>query len=852
MAVNVGGETRLPLRGNEAFVLARYDTTPVRGWTIVQAAWIANVTKKDPPPQFGFTAITTPCQEGDGLLNAPARNGATFEWAEFQKTRWRKDGLPFPDAIRGNAGSLFCIGTLQNAHSVSGGYTRFEIDPAIVQSLIAGTASGLVISDEQGQRGETWYIPSRETERAGHYLEVMGARANFLPPGKPRELRAQELEELRRAKSVGVLLKWIAPGDDDFRGHAFAYRIRYAPTPCTYQTAQQLSPDLTPHPRLPGQPERILLDRLLPETMYTFYVAALDEIGQMGPVAEINMQTGKPALLPPPPPLTFRKGGAIQLLSGTYALEICNELQLPSPFMRTETPRTEAATEHGESDSLIWDRNAWMICLRAARNEAIGFLLQLSPRQPDAPPIRMAVAPFQSARKSFSSPAHFHRVWYARTESRRAYPYPWRGDALIPLENSVLDARRPDNRIPQQTRMDVYVEWTIPETVEPGMYFSRLDFAGASEDSVNIALEVLPITLPAQRPFTIELVADPPASCYGTRAADTEAVELHHAYVDLARAHGCVLAWVPRKGGQVLPGVQGQNNELPVPSWANWDALYQSVHAAGSGHIILPVSADWPSHFRNALQCPQKVSSTFNRPRVFVGTLESLANCVAPEYGMASQTALLLFREHIQPLARSGMSYHYWLTGQTRWDGQIEFPPLGGPNFSSDFNMLELLVRATHSELQQWPDTAPLVLRVSSTNPAVLALGNLEPFHLLCLEDSSPAVWKLVRERLRGTRTALWRQSAPPPLEEGPAGVADRIVRDFLTGAAGWSIKGGLGQPDDWTRAADRSVLYCGAPLKARGALPSLRLKALRRAMQDVQYLRLLQEKNRMVAVAIG
>jgi hypothetical protein len=65
----------------------------------------------------------------------------------------------------------------------------------------------------------------------------------------------------------------------------------------------------------------------------------------------------------------------------------------------------------------------------------------------------------------------------------------------------------------------------------------------------------------------------------------------------------------------------------------------------------------------------------------------------------------------------------------------------------------------------------------------------------------------------------------------------------FLKGADGWTIRDVVGRPEHLTRAQPQSLFYCGLPLNVEGPLPSLRLKALRRVQQDIEYLRLLQEK---------
>jgi hypothetical protein len=81
------------------------------------------------------------------------------------------------------------------------------------------------------------------------------------------------------------------------------------------------------------------------------------------------------------------------------------------------------------------------------------------------------------------------------------------------------------------------------------------------------------------------------------------------------------------------------------------------------------------------------------------------------------------------------------------------------------------------------------------------------------------------------------------PLEDNTVDIETIGLRCLLEGADGWTIRDVVGRPEHLTRARPQSLFYCGLPLNIEGPLPSLRLKALRRAQQDFEYLLLLQEK---------
>ena len=56
-----------------------------------------------------------------------------------------------------------------------------------------------------------------------------------------------------------------------------------------------------------------------------------------------------------------------------------------------------------------------------------------------------------------------------------------------------------------------------------------------------------------------------------------------------------------------------------------------------------------------------------------------------------------------------------------------------------------------------------------------------------------------------------------------------------------------MGNSGNWTKYEDTCVIYSGKQFGITGACPSLRLKAYRRAEQDVEYLYLLAEKRNLL-----
>ncbi len=844
--LNAGAATNLPIRGNDAFLLARYDVSRLRGWTILRATWSAKLGKKA-KPQFGFSAVYTPWQEGGGTFETRASNGATFVWAEFGKTRWRDDELPFSYVIRGNGTAPFCHGSVLNVAGPAAQtdeWIHVEIDPALVQGMAMGLVQGLAISDEKGQLGDTWWVPSREAAQDSHYLAIEGARADVLPPGSVKQLEVSEHYELRGASGIGVILSWIAGGGDYDRGQAFAYDIRYGPDPCVFETARRLRPEYTPRPQPSGRPDRAVIDGLLPKTKYVFFVRAMDESGQQSPIAECRHETREAAPLPEMSSPPAFAAGQVALLGGAVRLQVLEDLQPLSPF---------AESEKGAVGNLIWDRNARTLRLRAAREETLGFVFQLGRGTTGTFPIvRITPEPWSHPKHALDAAPSFHRVWFSRSE-RPDGRASWAADALLPLTNGVLDVSQPDNRIPNAACHYVFGELHIPDSAPPGRYVTRWTFSDTAgrTDAVNVVLEVLPYSLRKDPKFTVELTVSAAMTSLYKRGASgaPDALGLEEKYSVLAAAHRCFLAIPAADQAPWAPPVSGRGQELKIGDWETWDRRMTIAASAASvvwrghqqPHIVLPVSELWPMELRSSFRCAERLAKSAGGHEVYAGEDQDVGDCVQPEYWAGLRRALSALRSRD---AGKGIAHHVWLTGVTGMPDRWTPWNLGAPMFRSDFQVLNAFCRTIRGGAGESNTEPPVLIRTTIADPALLPHADKKSFDVLCVSNLSFAAWLLCRTRRFETGEKMWVCSPASPPERGAAGAASHVLRCAVLGADGWSVDDALGRPEDWMRSAARSLLYCGAPMGAWEPYPSLRLKAIRRAWQDLVYLRMLSDRR--------
>lgn len=862
--MNGGALAELPLKGNDSFILARYDADAIRNWTVTRATWHGKVLRGR-VRALGFSTTTAPWEEGSGTLKEPASSGATFGWANAKTKPWRDDGAPLPYAIRGNGQSLMSAGIPQEAQDTADSWVAVPIDPVVVQALVCGAASGLVISDEKGQTEGTIVIAARDDTNSTHYIEVEGALLDMVPPSRVTELKATAHPALERRNSRGALLTWVAGGDDARNGQAFKYEIRYGLAPMDFERATEWPPGRTPWPQPSGQPDGVIIEDLEPDATYAFFVRSVDEAAQPSSIAETTLKI---------PPLSERaettappsyEAGPIDLTPGVLGFFAADETAGIDPLTGAVAEEAGSGPRAAPGSSRLWDRSTRTLHLRAAQNETVGFLLALQRKGAELPTVRIALDPFRSLDNTLDSAGlRLARTWYSYAPSRKSGTV-WRGDALIPFDDR-FSVRSPSNIVPGLAFPSVHAELHVPADSKPGTYRSLMTVtAGEGIGSkVNVLLEVLPIRLPDQPRFTVELVTPCVVAMLYRKDIQKreEAFPVEQEYQRLARSHRCALAFMPylRNGAcssAFLPAVGGKGANWEVSDWEPWDARFAGYLSGAAfeglaggtqpvSHIILPLYESWPTPLQAGYGCAgQEEMPAVGNFRVYVGPSEDIYNCMNSDYWRTLRAAINQFGFHFS--ARNWLTTKacVWLANWPIPNFQGKPPPwwLGAPRYRDDFLALEAFAQVALASAAAWPP-GQLVFRASVPGADTLARYGEERFGLLTVSDTEPASWRLLRDRAAVHGTTLWLESDTVPLEDTTLEIVTTALKYFLEGADGWSLREVTGQPAHWLRSQASSVVYCGAPAGVSGPLPSLRLKALQRAEQDIEYLLLLQDKK--------
>lgn len=861
--LNGGGAPELSLKGNDSFVLADFDIGRVRGWTVSKATWNVKL-KKGRMRTLGFSTVMAPWAEGNGLFKETPSQGASYRWANSRSQPWRADEAPALWQTRGNGQSVLTTAAPDKPDHKPDEWVAVPIEPFVVQAMIAGVSYGIAITDEKGQFGTPIVVASRENTNDSHFIQVEGGLVDVSPPGPITSLKAYPHPALRRPGSTGILLSWTAPGDDGTDGQSFAYEVRYSPPPSTFPQAAELPRDTIPWPQPSGQRDQMIVEGLEPDADYVFFVRAVDESGQAGPVSEVAVRTPPrfrpPATLAPP---SYKAETPIDVAANEVSLRITDELAGIHPVSGTVSDAAGSKPAADETVSYTWDRNSRTLHLKAAQNETVGFLVGLQRKGAAMPKLKVTAKKLEGAKGALGADLKFSRVWYSYAQTPRG-PASWIGDLVLPLE-SPLTLSVPPANIPEQAAQSVCGEIHVPAGAPPGEYYGEIYVAreDGSENRLNVVLEVLPLSLPARPRFTIELLAPPALALLYKKDLmnKDDAMPIELAYHRIARDHRCTLAFLPylRNGTApepFLPKLSGSGSDLRVASWEGWHERFgpylngtafaeSEQGSAPVSHLLLPVFESWPVRFEDGFLCTDTVEFPVGgESKVYSGTAEDIYSCLSSDYWRSLRAAIREFHDHLGSRGLTNLAAHVWLNNGPSGTYSGRPPPwtLGNPRYRDDFTALEAFAQVATSDRPTWPGGG-LQFRVTVPDTAALAGYGLSGFTLLLVADREAAAWKALRDRAALTDATLWLQSDTLPLDESTVGLAADALRAFLYGADGWSVRETIGRPENLQRAQPYSLFYPGLGLGYEKPFGSLRLKALRRAEQDIEYLRMLQEK---------
>jgi len=826
---NNGGAPRLKLKSIQEMSLLDIDAQPLLGRTIRSAS--LHVKNSDKERLFRVTVSTVGAEwfEGTGTFYAIQPGGATFRHRRHPDLPWSISGGDLCHVVLGNGGTTWRLADASPPDRE--GWQEVPVDPSVVAARSAGLSHGFLVFDDTGSEwtraGEKFalrlfpnrFVYSREQDpSSAPYLKVELGPPDRLPPAAPVGLKIEP--ETAMLPAGEALVSWVTPPD-----------LGAAGTLGFFATAdgRALPRELIPIASVPGG--RVLSHLhdlgLSAGARVKLAVRAVDAAGNLGPAATLDVKVSShvPATLPQPKPERASEpkiiAAALPRIAG-IEVAVLDELDKVDPTTGELIP---AQPESYLSANHLWNAQTRAITLYAARNEFIAFQVLLR---------GIVSAGWLQPELVFEGPARkaiqvvtgrYHLV------ATKVGPLP---DPIVPLSFPV-------EAVPQIKSHSLHVEMFIPHNHPAGLYRATLTLNRPTTGQalrLPMSLRVWGFTLPDHLSFLPEM------NCYGLPENERD-------YYRLAHGHRTVLNRVPyNQNGRMQEGCapRWEKDQLDF-DWRAWDSRFGPL-LDGTAFadlprknvpvecFYLPLHENWPSpmqgNYSGGYWADQAFPESYRRS--FVAAARQIA-----AHAQAKHWTETLFQGFLNN--KNNFKAQGWSRGSSPW-------LLDEPANFQDYWALRYFAQAFHEGINQALGTRgqssasspKLVFRADISRPQWRrdSLDGLLDYHVV--GSAMRTYPRLVFDRKRSLGEIVLEYGSTNPVEASNLQPVGWCLDAWSLGADGIVPWQTIGTAESWNRADELSLFYPRRrtrPSAVAGPIPSIRLKAIRRGQQDVEYLTL-------------
>jgi len=524
----------------------------------------------------------------------------------------------------------------------------------------------------------------------------------------------------------------------------------------------------------------------------------------------------------------------------------------------------------------VWNASTNTIKLFAGRNEFVAFQLVLEKGNDDLHKVFVNATDLLGAKARISADSHVRLFKQLYLQLRNT----WYPDALLPFElagTTPLELPDPSGNVPGQRVQTVWVDIYVPHALPPDTYTGDLIVLHRNTNKqaiLKIELEVGNFTLPDDLGVDVDLMnygfvniergwPDMILDSSRHRAIERE-------FFRTAHAHRMSFAIVPyNHDGSIPKGLKpelaGVDAGIRIADWKSWDDRFGPVLSGEAfadlprsrqpvGHFFLPYNLMWPSDMRFWKK---------------------------PEYRTEHLRISQEFRKHLAAKGWTKPQYHIYYNHKEHYNF---FPwNLDEPTRPEDLDALSYLGKILD---EGFPvnDPVKVVYRLdighfhcenvaSCTHKRETgnrAVEVLDPYVRLW-NIGSPHYWGNLPEvrKLKAKGNSLYFYNGTPRVPDpllnavfwgwqGYKYEADGICFWNATDWGDWDTDAPPADP--YTNAGGRyqgfsMVFYPGSKFGYDGPIPAMRLKTMRRGLQDFEYLRLIEKsgkKTRQDLIRLG
>ncbi|MFC1544767.1 hypothetical protein ACFL4X_01235 [Gemmatimonadota bacterium] len=553
----------------------------------------------------------------------------------------------------------------------------------------------------------------------------------------------------------------------------------------------------------------------------------------------------------------------------------------------------------------VWNAAERNVSLSAARGEVVAFqviLERLAGSRLSHIQVTISDMTGKAGRIKASPNFEVFREWYMDVAPRpqeltgpwelveeKDHKAAWHADACLPLGGEFqdwFDLPTMDNMGDYQQNQAIWIDLFVPPGSRPGTYSGKITVTAAELDSpaeLNVSLEVLPFELPQKVSWTMELngYSYGLQSLFGSEIGDDRErfLRIERRAYQMAHQHRCTLNLLPYgQDGSVpqgsAPTLKGAGSGISVASWTEWDSRYgdmftgkaftpaQGYNGPGQGmpleHIYLAFHENWPLPVEKYYGDYQDISARASFTE-WAKSSRPLEESFSTEYQQGITSLSREFFEHFKRKRYTGTNFQFYFNNKyyfkcnffgMRSEGRgSSFWLLDEPVDYDDFAANRFYINLVRDGWLQADTTAVKAhFRTDISQPEMsrgLWDGLCNMWNSSGLRDYGPtAAYRMIR--IPGEN--YWHYGGGPPVAGRLGDFQSSFFTYWAIGSTGdlpyWDSLRGEG----WFQPSDLAVFYPGTSYARSGKdydgpLAGIRLKGIRRAQQDVEYLMLLVGK---------
>ncbi len=781
--LNAGASPRIRIKGNQHIVAMGFDLSSLRGRAVRSATLI--------------------CAQGDAEISGVTISTIQAEWDEMRSTAltsgagpekgWGVPGASFPSVSGGYGESLVC-----HARAASrGGRYEWPIDPDIVSAMAIGASFGLAIHEHDADYSRNPTIQSRESRESPPYLEVdLGPPEPS--PGPPTDLRVTD-----RGDPDSLRLCLVAPAN----GFAYEVSVNGAPLP------RWNTPFVRPreHQSIPIRDVPIR-----PGATIRIDVVTVNREGERSAPATII--AAAPNTPPPPLPKVAPCPARHRLPEATPILPLEDRLDAKGQPIGNLPPGWLDSNEATGADGSV--------SLSAARGEVVGFQVLLRGEGVVIPKCEIPGARVD-----------LHRALFVESDAGRI------PDPLVPAESIRLS---PDEPVPLVA--DIYVPFDTPSKDLRG----TLSISAGHE--IPVKVHIREFALPRRASFLCEM------NSYGMPDQVSEFYALQRVAYD-HRTHCNLLHY---GHGSAAPGARKCNLDMRLPDGRRMDERRHNDFAPGAkrAHWDDFVAAFGPyltgECFRDGHRGPIPAPGfylTFHESWPLHIRAHFNGNPDAFEAFKAEPLYAQTFKDVLRDFLRIADEHRWRETGFQIYfnnKGDLDDPKrcpwvLDEPASFWDYRALAYYADLVRGAKADGPPIRA-EFRIDISRPEFdrgLLLGKAD---LWVVSGQAFAQYhRVVMDRSETTGERIWVYGAAVPAHQSSRAIMAWAISAYRDGASGLVPWQTINRDGSALRKADPlGILIVDRQQDGTSAIrATFRLKAFRRAQQDIEYLELARKKLR-------